>query len=138
MNEENSNTQSEQSAGRTIDFPTLVYKMGKDMNFLGVIAVIYGILSCLSIIGAVVGIPIIFAGMRMRESSDYYKAYSQSKDMSILTSAVERQERFLYIFKIAAIIGIILLALGVILNIYVLAMFFTDGMDLMNSFNQAA
>ena len=42
-------------------------KMTNDMRFVGMFAIIYGALTCLSIIGALIGVPIIFVGLRMRK-----------------------------------------------------------------------
>jgi hypothetical protein len=45
-------------------------RMVRDMNFVGIFAIIYGILACLTIIGMIFGIPYIFIGMRLREAAN--------------------------------------------------------------------
>ena len=46
----------------------IVHRMSGDMKFLGIFTIIMGSLSCITIIGAIIGIPYIIAGMRLKES----------------------------------------------------------------------
>ncbi|MGA2297004.1 MAG: DUF5362 domain-containing protein [FCB group bacterium] len=110
-------------------FHFLILKMSKDMHFLGIIAIIYGIMSCLTIIGAAIGIPYIFAGMRLKESAEAFKNYVNINDQNILQQALEKQERFFYIMKILTIIGLVILGLYII---FIIAMIFVAGTTLFN------
>ncbi len=88
-----------------------VNKMAGDMNFVGMFYIIIGALECLTIIGAIVGIPLIISGLRLRESSDSFRMYLNAGDSSMLERALERESRFFYIQKIFIIISIALFVL---------------------------
>jgi hypothetical protein len=103
-----------QSISFDAPFQALIMKMSKDMSFLGIIAVIAGALDCLTIIGAAIGIPVIFAGIRLRESADAFRSYALNQDTYFLHHAIERQERYFFIWKVLAIVGICLVALYII------------------------
>ena len=75
----------------------LLHKMCVDMKVVGTITIITGVLYCLSIIGAIVGIPVIIAGIRLRESAGAFSNYIGSNDVSRLVKGFERQSRFFFI-----------------------------------------
>jgi hypothetical protein len=91
----------------------LVSDMVRNMKFVGIWNIIVGVINCITCIGAIVGIPIIFAGMRLRESAEAFRVFSQSgmTDQNSLQTALERQSRFFFIFKVLIIIGIILVVI---------------------------
>ena len=91
-----------------------VSKMSGDMRFVGIFYIIMGALYCLSIIGALVGIPLIICGLRLREAADYFTSYLGSNDSGILERAFERQGSFFFIQKVLLIISLILIVLYVI------------------------
>lgn len=86
-------------------------KMIGDMKFVGIFFVISGALSCLSIIGAVFGIPIIMMGLRIREAADKFDGFSRSNDKKFLKQGFELQGRFFKIYKILIIVGIVVFIL---------------------------
>jgi hypothetical protein len=97
--------------------PTLritVNKMTGDMQFVGIFYIIIGALQCLSIIGAIVGIPLIICGLRLRESADAFRGYLTTNDSGMLESALERQSRFFFIQKVLLIISIVIFVLYII------------------------
>ena len=91
-----------------------VNKMAGDMNFVGIFYIIIGAIECLTIIGAVVGIPLIISGLRLRESSDSFRMYLNAGDSGMLERALERESRFFYIQKIFIIISIALFVLYIV------------------------
>ncbi len=91
-----------------------VSKMAGDMSFVGIFYIIIGAIECLTIIGAVLGIPLIISGLRLRESSDSFKMYLNSGDSMTLERALERESRFFFIQKIFIIISIALFVLYVV------------------------
>ena len=109
--------------------PTLqmtVNKMTGDMQFVGIFYIIIGALQCLSIFGAIIGIPVIICGLRLRESADSFKGYLATGDSLMLENAMERQGRFFFIQKVLIIIYIALFALSIIaLIIFGLSVFST-------------
>jgi len=91
-----------------------VSKMSGDMRFVGIFYIIMGALNCLSIIGAIIGIPYIICGLRLRESADAYNSYLGSNDVNLLERAFERQGSFFFIQKVLMIIGIVIAVLAII------------------------
>ena len=86
-------------------------KMASDMKFIGLVQIIFGAFYCLSIIGAAIGVPLIFVGIRFRESAVGYQTYLAGRTPNLLDSALERQARAFAILKILAIVGIVLAVL---------------------------
>ncbi|MEJ2613468.1 MAG: DUF5362 domain-containing protein [Ignavibacteriaceae bacterium] len=100
--------------------PTLqitVNKMTGDMQFVGIFYIIIGALQCLSIIGAIIGIPLIICGLRLRESADSFRGYLTTNDTGMLENALERQSRFFFIQKVLLIISIVLFVLYIVIII---------------------
>jgi hypothetical protein len=103
-----------------------VNKMTGDMRFVGVFYIIVGALYCLTIIGAVMGIPFIICGLRLRESADAYNGYLSSSDSNMLERAFERQGSFFFIQKVLMIIGLVLMVLYIIFIIAFSATIFSS------------
>ncbi len=103
-----------------------VSKMSGDMRFVGIFYIIMGALNCLSIVGAIIGIPYIICGLRLRESADAYSSYLASNDSNLLERAFERQGSFFFIQKVLLIIGIVIAALAIIFIIAFGAMIFNS------------
>jgi len=91
-----------------------INKMTGDMRFVGIFYIIIGALYCLTIIGAVIGIPFIICGLRLRESAEAYSGYVGSSDTNMLERAFERQGSFFFIQKVLMIIGLVLMVLYII------------------------
>jgi hypothetical protein len=88
--------------------------MVKDMHFVGIFAIIYGIIGCLTIVGMIFGIPYIFVGIRLREAADEFSKYVENKNEESLITAFNRQGRSFFIIKVLIIVGLVLLALYII------------------------
>ena len=91
------------------------------MRFIGIITIIYGAFSCLGIITAIIGIPVIFMGVRMREAAANFEKYSSTGDFADLANAIERQKRFFFIQFVLTIIGLILMVIYIIVIIGVIS-----------------
>lgn len=91
-----------------------IREMSRHMKFVGLFAIIYGALMCLTIIGAILGIPYIISGLRLRESADSYLAYVEFNDTRQLMTAFEKQSSFFFIMKVFIIIGLVFLVLYMI------------------------
>lgn len=100
-----------------------ISNMTRDMNFVGIMTIIGGALSCLTIIGAILGIPVIISGMRLREAAAAFTSYQSSNDAGTLMNGFERQGRFFFIQKVLAIIGLVIggIYLIIILGVFVCA-----------------
>ena len=93
---------------------TTISKLNSDMRFVGMFYIIIGALYSITIIGAIMGIPLIISGLRLRESSDSFSSYMLSGDNNMLERALERQSRFFFIQKIFIIITLVVMVLYII------------------------
>lgn len=91
----------------------MVDKMRNDMSFVGLFTIIFGALYCLSIVGALIGVPLIIAGLRIRESAESFEDFNNG-DRSALTRALEKQRSYFFIQKILIIVGLVFLVLYII------------------------
>ncbi|MFI5253407.1 MAG: DUF5362 family protein [Bacteroidota bacterium] len=94
-------------------FQMMVNKLCNDMKFVGLITIIFGGLYCLTIFGALIGVPLLIGGIRLRESADSFMYFLTTKDLRMLENALERQSRYFFIQKVILIIGIVVLILYV-------------------------
>lgn len=107
-----------------------ISKLSGDMNFVGLFFIIIGALECLTIIGAIVGIPLIICGLRLRESSNSFNNFLSTNNEAALDSALERQSRFFFIQKVLIIISIVLFVVYFIFLI-------VFGLSFLHSFSQS-
>ncbi len=89
----------------------IIPKTTRDMRFVGWFYIVYGALSSLTIIGAIVGIPLLISGLRLREAADEFDVYQRNHDFDAIVRGIERQGKFFLIQKIFAILTIIFLIL---------------------------
>jgi hypothetical protein len=106
-------------------FNSALSKMCSDMRFVGMFYIIMGALYCLTIVGAIIGVPFIFCGIRLRESSDSFTNYMGTSQLGFIESALERQAKFFNIQKILMIIALVLIVIYVILIIAFIGYFAT-------------
>lgn len=112
---DNINLESADSFKPPTYFQMIFSQMIRDIKFVGMFVIIMGAINCLSIIGAVIGIPYIFIGMRMRESADQFDIFRMNNDARAMRAGFELQAKYFKIIKILIIISIVLMVLGIIL-----------------------
>jgi len=83
-----------------------------DMKFVGVSAMIFGIMNCLSLAGAVMGIPIIIAANRFLESVKILQEYRLSGRREDLATGFHEMGRSFRLLKIVVLITIGMYVLG--------------------------
>ncbi len=93
----------------------------KYMKFVGLLMMIGGVLYCITIIGAILGIPYYIMGKRFRESADAFTGYSSSNSATDLETAIGKQTGAFYIMYILAIIGLVLLAVYIVVLLIMLS-----------------
>lgn len=98
-----------------------VPNLSRYMNFIGLLAIIGGALYCITIIGAVFGIPSIFMGIRLREAADGFKKYLSSDSKQDLGYAIDRQTKAFFIQFVLAIISLAIFGLYLIILIIALS-----------------
>ncbi len=112
-----------------INANTIIQKMHKHMKGIAIFTIIIGVLYCLTIIGAIFGIPLIIMGLRLKDSANNFNYYIQSQNENFLKEALYNQSVYFKIQYIFLIIVLIIIILAIILQIFFLANF----MDLINS-----
>lgn len=99
-----------QSYQNEILYPRLV----GNMRFIGIYYMVVGVLSSLTIIGAIWGIPMFIAGSRLRDSAENLKLYSENKSDETLNRALNLQNSSFLIYKIIIVVSLFLLVVYVI------------------------
>ncbi|ROL59725.1 hypothetical protein D9V86_10320 [Bacteroidetes/Chlorobi group bacterium ChocPot_Mid] len=122
---------------QVLDFSSILTRMSKDMTFLAIFLIVYGALSCLTIIGALIGVPYIFAGLRMKESAEHFRNYAFGNNVAELHYAIERQQRMFFIFKVLAIIAIVLLVFVIIFYSWLISVILSGNLPMFQHFNDA-
>lgn len=89
-------------------------KLAGNMKFIGIYYMILGVLSSITIIGAIVGIPMFLAGSRLRDAAENLKVYSGNKSEETLNRAFNLQNSSFFIYKIIILISIVLFVVYVI------------------------
>ena len=97
-----------------------------DMRFMGWVTLIYGILTCLTIVGAVVGVPTIIAAHRFIEGVNRFELFRQDGSPAELRTGFHELGRSFRILKILTIIYLVLTAL------YLCFLFFLGGIGLLS------
>ncbi len=95
-------------------FGVMFTKMTSDMKFIGMFYIIYGVLTSLSIIGAIIGIPLLISGLRLRSAADELNTFRGTNDTNYLRRGFELQGKFFNIQKIIIIVGIVITVLYVV------------------------
>ncbi|MCP4571099.1 MAG: DUF5362 domain-containing protein [bacterium] len=79
-----------------------------DMRFMGWVSLIYGIITCLSIVGALVGVPMIIAAHRFIEGINRFEVYRQDRSEGELRTGFHELGRSFRIQKILVVIHLVL------------------------------
>lgn len=78
----------------------------ENMRFIGVAGLVYGILTCLSLVGAIIGVPIIIAANRFLESVKMLEQYRASNRLEDMEAAFHEMGRSFRLLKIVVMISI--------------------------------
>jgi len=93
-------------------------KMTSDMKFVGMFLIVYGVLTSLTIIGALFGIPMVISGLRLREAAEELDTFRGTNSIDALRRGFELQGKFFNIQKILILVGIAIFALYIIIVIF--------------------
>ena len=91
------------------------FKLGSDMKWTAIYLIISGALTCIGIVTALIGVPMIIAGLRLNEAARAFQDFSQSQDKNALAYAIEHQGKTFAIMKILIIAYILLTVVSIIL-----------------------
>lgn len=106
---------------------TTLESLSKWSGFLGIITIIGGALSCLSIVGIIPGVIAIIMGVKLRNSKD-------SIDKYLMGNAAELNGIFLGLSSYFKIQGILIIV-SIVLSILSIIIFTIFGFALSNSFD---
>ncbi|MFH2051302.1 MAG: DUF5362 family protein [bacterium] len=96
-----------------------------DMRFMGWVTMIYGILTCLTIVGMIVGIPVVVAANRFLAGVTRFEAYRASASIEELKAGFQDLGGSFRILKIITIVYLVLTAL------YLVFLFMMGGLSLL-------
>jgi hypothetical protein len=88
------------------------------MKFMGIYTIIAGAFSCLGIITAAIGVPLIFAGIALIKGSKSIKTYKQYNNQYNLNEVFTSLNKYFKIQGILTIVGIVLSIIVIILSIF--------------------
>jgi hypothetical protein len=105
------------------NFNVNLLKLTKDMKFWAWYTIISGGLACLSILGALIGVPQLIAGLRLKDSIDDFEAYLNSGNLENIEHAIEKQMKYYSTMKIIVIASLILVVV-ILLVVIIFGAFF--------------
>jgi len=93
------------------------------MKFIGIYIIVTGAITCIGIITAAIGVPLIFAGIALTKGSKSIKSYKESTNPYILNDLFISLNKYFKIQGILAIVGIVLsvIYLAILLFVSVMA-----------------
>ena len=94
-------------------------RMVRDMKFVSIFVIVYGILACITIVGLIFGIPYIFIGLRLKEAAEKFTDYTNSANEQDLLIAFQKQGSSFFITKVLLIISLAILVIYIIVLIFV-------------------
>ena len=122
---------STQKSAQSIAWHHSFARMTSDMKFVGIFHIIYGGLACLTIIGAIIGIPTIIMGLRLREAAEDFNIFKSTNQSTSMKSGFEKQGKYFFIQKVLIIIGLCIFALYIVVLIILLV----TGVGLFSSYD---
>lgn len=87
------------------------------MKFLGIFTIVIGAITCIGIISAAIGVPMIFAGISLTNASKTVKEYADFKNPNVLYNLFSYLKKY---FKIQGILAIVSIALAFVYIVIVL------------------
>ena len=96
-------------------------KLTGNMKFVGIYYMVVGVLTSLTIIGAIIGVPTFIAGSRLRDAAENLKLYNENKSDETLNRAFNLQNSSFFIYKVIIIVSLVFFVLYIILIIALLS-----------------
>ena len=126
--EEVNNISSTQTSIQAVGYNSL----GGWAKFVAVMNIIVGSFSCLGIITAAYGVPLIIAGIKLMNAVDDLKRYTEANDTGKLNDVFSNIGKYFKLTGIAYIVMICFWILSIVLYIIFFAVFFSELGDLNN------
>lgn len=96
-------------------------KMAVNMRFFAIFHIIYAVLISLTIVGAIIGIPLIIFNLKLNTAAKSYRSFAEDDDFFHLNRAFENQASFFFFYKILIIISLVFLVFYIAFMIYLLS-----------------
>ena len=96
-----------------------------DMRFMGYTVIVVGVMNCLTIIGAILGVPLIISGRQFLDSAARFEEVRHGGGTNSLAAGFHDLGRSLRILKILVIIYIVLTVM------YFIGLFFFGGLAML-------
>lgn len=103
-------------------FNSVIDSLSGWMKFIGIYTIVLGAITCIGIITAAIGVPLIFAGIALTNGSKSIKAYKNYNSPYILKDIFTAFNKYFKIQGILIIIGIILTIVYILIAILALVM----------------
>jgi len=97
------------------EFVSRLTKMTRHMRFLGIFMIIYGAIYSMGIITAIIGVPVIIAGIRLRDSASCFGRFVSSGVFEDLVTALEKQSRYFLILYVLLIVTLVLVFIYIVI-----------------------
>ncbi|EPR13343.1 DUF5362 domain-containing protein [Ruminiclostridium papyrosolvens] len=98
-------------------YNSIINSLSGWMKFLGIYTIVIGAITCIGIISAAMGIPLIFAGISLTNASKAIKEYADFNNPNVLYNLFTYLKKY---FKIQGIMVIVALALTFVYIVIIL------------------
>lgn len=93
------------------DLHSIIDSLSGWMKFIGIYTIVMGALTCIGIITAAIGVPLILAGIALTNGSKSIKTYKEYTNPYILNEVFTSMNKY---FKIQGILAIVCIVLSII------------------------
>lgn len=107
---------NERSDGRLALF---IMKMVPDMRLVSVFMIITGVFSCLSIVGLVAGIPLIMAGVKLKNAAAEFNRYTAGENPQPLDRGTANLKEHFRMLKWHYILTLTALLIFAVLSVFI-------------------
>jgi hypothetical protein len=125
-------TVSPTASGLPLATQELLRSLSRDMKFLGWVYIIGGGLYCLTIIGAIFGVPVLISGLRLKDSGESFASYGTQPSATVLRTALEQQAKFFFIQKVLILVGLALMVLAFVFMFAFIGLLVEQGLSTMS------
>ena len=120
MNEENvGNISMENSPEEHTQKGLGYFRVSIWVKVVAILSIISGGITCLGIISALIGVPMIFSGVKLLKAYERLKDFEGTNDANQLFAAVEEYNKYFTIMGILQIVGIVIAVLYIGFIIFV-------------------
>lgn len=105
-------------------FNPIIDSLSGWMKFIGIYTIVIGAITCVGIITAAIGVPLIFAGLALSKSAKSLKTYKNYNSPYVLNEVFTSFHKYFKIQGILTIISIILTIIYLVAVVFLFALSF--------------